>query len=267
MARKIPISGLPLFAYKLKTEGLPWLTARIKREWQMPTTGPGQRLFRMRRALSRDTRGGPAGFVDRDRLYAFYDLAVAPLTFDFLWFLVGAELRRWRNGLAAMEVVIVPGREEGLRREDPAYERFADPAARRLRINNILLPACAFLPSIVGAGLAGSRDAAARLARADGASVFPARYEPDLPSYPDPREPLRAAREEGAAIGCLRATPGDLRSIARWLAARGCTGRVVTITLRHYAYGEARNSNVGDWIAFARSLDRSRYSAVFVPDT
>src|SRR6185437_14332700 len=178
MARKIPISGLPLFAYKLKTEGLPWLTARIKREWQMPTTGPGQRLFRMRRALSRDTRGGPAGFVDRDRLYAFYDLAVAPLTFDFLWFLVGAELRRRRDGLAAIEVVIVPGREGGLRREDPEYENFADRTTRRLRVINILLPACAFVPMIIGAGLAGSREAAARLARAEGAAVFPTRYEP-----------------------------------------------------------------------------------------
>ena len=26
-------------------------------------------------------------------LFAFYDLQVAPITFDFLWFLVGADLR------------------------------------------------------------------------------------------------------------------------------------------------------------------------------
>lgn len=266
MARKIPISGLPLLAYKLRTEGLPWLFARLKREWQMPTTGAGQALFRVARALTGGGRSAAAA-IDRDRLYAFYDLAVAPLTFDFLWFLVGAELRRKRDGLAAIAVVIVPGREEGLRREDPAYERFADRAARRARIANILVPACGFVPAIAGVSVAGSRESAARLARAEGASVFPARYEPDLPSYPDPREPLRAAREEGAKIGVLRAAPGDLRSIERWLAARRCSGRVVTITLRHYEYGAARNSNLAAWVEFARRLDRSRYSVVFVPDT
>src|SRR6185312_591726 len=104
MARKIPISGLPLFAYKLRTEGLSWLSARLKREWQMPTTGMGQALYRAVRSFRGGGRDLP--LFDGDRLYAFYDLAVAPLTFDFLWFLVGAELRRRRDGLAAIEVVI-----------------------------------------------------------------------------------------------------------------------------------------------------------------
>ena len=90
MARKIPISGLPLFAYKLRTGGWAWLSERARRELALPTTGAGQALYRAARALSGRRGTPPVG----DTLFAFYDLAVAPITFDFLWFLVGAEFAR-----------------------------------------------------------------------------------------------------------------------------------------------------------------------------
>ena len=149
MARDIPISGLPLLVYKLRTGGVPWLVKRLSREWDLPTTGSGQVLYRVARGLRRlagPADRGPA--LPDGVLYAFYDLAVAPITFDFLWFLVGAELARQRRGLGSVHAVIVPGRQAGLREEDPHYDQFIDAAARRARIGNILLPACALLPSL-----------------------------------------------------------------------------------------------------------------------
>ena len=262
MARNIPISGLPLLIYKLRTGGLAWLSDRLKREWQMPTTRPGQMLYRSGRAL---LGRGRAVKNEGDTLCAFYDLAVAPLTFDFLWFLVGAELERKRRGLSAVDVVLVPGRDDGVRREDPEYETHIDVDARHQRIGNILIPAALLLPSVSGVNLASTRAEAERLVQA-GAAVYPPRYETGAPSYPGPVEPLRAARAEGAAIGALRARAGDLSCIDRWLASHGAAGRVVTITLRDYSYMAGRNSNLAAWTEFARGLD-PRYSVVFVPDT
>src|SRR4029453_9096309 len=83
-------------------------------------------------------------------LFAFYDLQVSPITFDFLWFLVGADLERRRRGLEAVHVVIVPGRASGLRRERDDYEGVVDAEARTQRISNILFPACALLPTAAG---------------------------------------------------------------------------------------------------------------------
>src|SRR5205814_5605936 len=100
-----------------------------------------------------------------------------------------------------------------------------------------------------------------------GGAVFPARYEPAFPCYPGPREPLRAAREEGGGVGVLRATAAHLRAVDDWLAAHGCELPVVTITLRNYGYVPARNSNLAGWTEFARRLDPGRLSVVFVPDT
>ena len=68
------------------------------------------------------------------------------------------------------------------------------------------------------------------------------------------------------SIPSLRATNENLRNVDRW-AASHCGGRrIVTITLRSYAYMPARNSNMSAWIAFARSLDPARFMPVFVPD-
>ena len=109
-----------------------------------------------------------------DILYAFYDLGVAPITFDFLWFLVGAELERKRRSLSSVHAVIVPGPRDGLRKENPELERSLDPATRRGRIINLLVPACALLPTLSGVTLAGSREQADRLVEAAANAVFPA---------------------------------------------------------------------------------------------
>jgi hypothetical protein len=271
MTGKLPLSGPPLLLYKLRTGGITWLLERLQDEWRLPRTGLGQSLFRGARVVARaarrssrsaDISGRPSGV-----LYAFYDLGVAPITFDFLWFLVGAELERQRRGCASIHAVIVPGLRTGLRKENPELENSLDPAARGARVHAIVVPACALLPSLSGVTVASSRAQAEQLVELAGEAVFPARYEPNFPSYPGPHEPLRAAREEGARVAVLRATAADLRAVDAWLAAHRCGPRLVTVTLRSYNYAPARNSNIAAWATFARSLDPARFSVVFVPDT
>jgi hypothetical protein len=266
MRQKVPLSGLPLLTYKLRAGGLAWFWQRLVDEWRLPRTVAGQSLLRGLRAVGR-ARVRPDAAATPDTLYAFYDLGVAPITFDFLWFLVGAELERQRRGLRAVHVVIVPGLHQGLRKENPELENCLDPSERWARVNAVLVPACALLPSLAGVTVASSRGQAEELVRLAGGGVFPARYEPAFPRYPGPHEPLKAAREEGAKIGVLRATTADLRAVDEWLAAHRCTSPVVAITLRSYGYVPERNSNLAPWREFARRLDPARFSVVFVPDT
>jgi hypothetical protein len=266
----LPLRGLPLLIAKLRTGGLSWLGERLRDEWQMPRTGPGQALYRAVRSVGRST-----GVASRDKeahqrpdtLYAFYDLGVAPVTYDFLWFLVGAELERRRRKLASVHVVIVPGPRGGLRRETPELEHALNATTRRARIFSMLVPSCSLLPSLGGVTVAGGRAQAAQLVNTAEGAVFPTRYEPALPAYPGPQEPLRAAREERARVAALRAAPADSQAVASWLATHGCDRRVVTITLRAYDYVPARNSNIPAWAAFARGLDSTRFSVVVVPDS
>ena len=272
-----PASGLPRLLFRLRTQGPHWIAKRLAAEALYPTTGPGRLLHALTRrtisaasALPRLVRrvNVPAYPRAERTLFAFYDLKVGPITFDCLWFLAGADLERRRRGLDMIHVVIVPGPYQGVRRERDDYEAVVDPPNRGERIQNILVQACALLPSCAAVTQAASREEALFFRSVVARHVFPADYEPALPVFPSSQMCLDAARSGEGPIAVLRATPERQRNIAQWLAARGMADRrLVTITLRGYRYMPARNSNVAAWTEFARRLDPQRYAVVFVPDT
>jgi hypothetical protein len=199
-------------------------------------------------------------------LFAFYDLKVAPVTFDFLWFLAASDVRRRRAGLKSVHVVIVPGPHDGLRKERDDYEAVIDVQARQARIAKVLIETCRLLPSLSGLTVAASRQEAAAI-RTAARYLIPIGYEPALPVFPGPHSCLRAARAGVTGIACLRAPAEELGIVDRWIAEHAGGRRIVTITLRRYGYMPARNSRIPEWVAFARKLDPLRYLPVFVPDT
>jgi len=273
---KAPDSSLPRLAFKLRTEGFAWLKSRLASEVNFPSTRVGQSIhfFARRglgavaavpRALRRSV--APAYPHAHEVLFAFYDLQVAPVTFDFLWFLAAADLERRRLGLKSVHVVIVPGGHDGVRRERDDYELVIDATARQARIQNILIQACRVLPSCGGLTLATSRAEAAFLRSVVAHHVLPVDYELALPVFPGPHSCLQAAHLGQSAIACLRAPAEELRVVDAWAKTHAGSRRMVAITLRRYSYMPARNSNLPAWAAFARGLDASRYCPVFVPDT
>src|SRR5258708_19770293 len=115
-----------------------------------------------------------------DVLFAFSDLQVAPVTFDFLWFLAAADLERRRLGLKSVHVVIVPGGHDGVRRERDDYESVIDAAARQARIQNILIQACRVLPSCDGLTLPPSRAEPEFLRSVVAPPILPVTHDPPL---------------------------------------------------------------------------------------
>jgi hypothetical protein len=272
-----PHSGLPRLAFKIGAGGFAWIKARLAAEVTNPTTRMGQTIHVLARrglgavsALPRSVRRSLASGKDphaHEILFAFYDLKVAPVTFDFLWFLAAADLERRRRGLNSVHVVIVPGPHNGVRRETEDYNAIVDAQTRHARVYNILVQACRVLPSCSGLTLAGSRREAAFLRSVVARHMLPADYELMLPVFPGPHSCLAAARAGEPGIACLRAPAEELRAIDAWAGAHTGSRRMVVITLRRYGFMPARNSNMPAWIAFARSLDASRYCPVFIPDT
>ena len=271
-----PEGGFARLIFKLRQEGPAWILRRLQSEFTLPTTKPGKIMHAaLRRTIAagsapvRSVRRliGTAAPVAKDTLYAFYDLKVEPITFDVGWFLTGAELERRRLGLERVHVVIVPGSDDGLRKENPSYEAVVDREARCWRIHNILIETVGLLPSCAGLTLAGTRHEAATIRAAAGERIYPRTYEPALPVAHHPNDSLFPARVGTRPIGVLRAGPQGLRYINQWLATYAGDRRVVTITLRDYEYNPARNSNVAAWAKFARGLDLRVWFPVFVLDT
>jgi hypothetical protein len=157
-----------------------------------------------------------------DVLFAFYDLKVAPVTFDFLWFLAAADLERRHRGLNSVHVVIVPGPHNGVRQETEDYNAIVDAQTRQARIYNILVQACRVLPSCSGLTLAGSRREAVFLRSAVARHILPADYEPMLPFPGRGAALMPRARERAVSAACAHrrtscapSTPGPELILAR----------------------------------------------------
>src|SRR5262245_66649242 len=119
---KAPDSSLPRLAFKLRTEGFAWLKSRLTSEVAFPSTRIGQSIHLFARrglgaaaAIPRAVRRSvaPAFPHAHEMLFAFYDVQVAPVTFDLLWFLAAADIDRRSLGLNSFHLILLPAGSAG----------------------------------------------------------------------------------------------------------------------------------------------------------
>jgi hypothetical protein len=260
---------------RLRGRGLGTILRRGLREFYAPDTRVGRALrpltavlwtpVRLARRAVASRHGGGAGAWD-DTLTLFYDLDVAPVTYDFICFLALAEAERRERGLRHLDVVFVPGRKDGLRAELRAYEDALDMDSRRWRLHNICIPLTALAPGCRSYAVCASREQAAALYAGRGDQILPQAYDPVFPMPPMGRD-LTQRAAQGLDLKVLRTPPQGMTYLRQWIAAHAGARRLVTITLRDYAFMPERNSNFAAWAAFAGELDPARYCVVFIPDT
>ena len=202
-------------------------------------------------------------------LYAFFDLAVSPIGYDFISFLIMAEIARRDSGSDSLRVVTVPALGNGFR-DDPKQDRNFGLEQRRWRITNIVLPGCALMPSCSGTQICADRAEGEQLF-ADvirrGLSVYPAGYTVAEPTLGwETKRPVFAA-VMGQEMPSLRAPAQAVDYVSSWMAAYAPDRKVVSMTLREAGWHDDRNSNVSEWVALAQWLEREGYVPVFVHDT
>jgi tetratricopeptide (TPR) repeat protein len=193
--------------------------------------------------------------------YAFYDLSVSPVTFDFLSFLLLADLHRRKNGLYYLHVVIVPGNLNGFRMGDEwAY----DSEHQFWRLKNVVVPLCWLMPN-TQVTVSGSREEAALIFGRMVHPCFPPTYSPSAPV--ESHHPARfiAAFRENEFHG-ITVSADALRYAGQWIASHAKGRKVVAITLREAPYEKDRNSNLDAWTAFAKRLDPNVFFPVFIRD-
>ena len=264
---------IPRVWRKARARGPGWFWQRLKRELSVPETETGKKLavvtrgaVRIADPFHRLARGllGTARFSS-DSVHLFYDLEVSPITYDFCWALALADLERRRRGLGKVHVVLVPGTEEGLRKETPDYEAKVDRLARRWRIDHMVAPLCQLLPSFSGLTICASRAEARALRRLMCHTIVPKDYLVEMPVAHKTADGMEAARR-GEDLRVLRAPETARRYVRQWLEPRLKGRRLLTITLREYDFMTARNSNKEAWAAFAGGLDPDDYLVAVVPD-
>jgi hypothetical protein len=237
--------------FKLKEKGvlrIPGWLLSLAADFTAKKTLPARAFL-----ASRPARlfGGRSGMKTHGTLSAFYDLSVAPETFDILVFLALADIRRRELGLERVHVIIVPGPKNGFSDD---YSHLYGLKNKIWRLRNVLVPSCWLLASCRGVTVCAAREDAAAI-YSSAAAVFPENYSPAVPVSATLWRDMLACLKKGVALPRFTASEQALEYADAWIAARNKNGRkIVSVSLRESGHLQERNSNVKAWGDFARSL-------------
>lgn len=164
--------------------------------------------------------------------YVCYDLANYPVSYDFLPWLIDAEMTRVRhNAPAPLKVAF---------REGQSYT-WGITEYRKVMLEGVVKP----LLQLIGA----VEDSGALLGRSKDRFTY--------------REVTEAA-QAGQSVPTLRASEGASITVEGWLAGKPAP---VIITLREAGHWPHRNSNMAAWLRFAADLEKQGERVIFVRDT
>ncbi|MDB5362932.1 MAG: hypothetical protein JWO51_4229 [Rhodospirillales bacterium] len=199
-----------------------------------------------------------------DVLYAFYDLAMNPSTYDAVIFAARADVERRRRGLKYLQFTIVPSAISGGRPGD--LELLGGLENVAWRQTYILNAVFRLVPAARGVTALASR-ADAILLTAAGAACFPAGYDPANPTDEHIMKYCYVDRDEGFEPRILKAPAKAVDFVGRFLAPRLNGRKLLVLTLREYGLQPDRNNDMAAWGAFVRKLDPDEYDVVVVRDT
>lgn len=189
-------------------------------------------------------------------LTAYYDLAIGPVSFDFVVFAVKAEMVRRRVGAGRLHIVIVPDSNGPGGFRDKS--KFYDQHEASWRLWNICIPACRLIGATVT--IATDWQQAERLA---GDACWPDDWRHQtLANRHHLVGHIIAWHKAGAEVPKLSASRHALRKVAEHFAGR----EVVTLTKRN-TYMPERNSRADAWQAAREHIEARGFTVRVIEDT
>lgn len=204
---------------------------------------------------------------NHNTLIAFYDLNYYPVSFDFTFFLMHAEIERKKCKLTHIHVVFIPGDKNTVFESLPAgFYDAVDDAALSWRFNNILIPLTTLFPTVSGITVARDRVQGYAL-KIHATNFIPKEFEEGEAQIHISERLVNSILTPDGGYVRPRATLQGLRYIRRWIEVNANGRKVITITLRQYKFNESRNSSLHNWVRFSKFLNHREYFPVFIPDT
>ncbi len=203
----------------------------------------------------------------RDTLYCFYDLRYSPITFDFLHFLVFAEVVRRKRNFAHLSVLICTG-DDRLFRQHTEKDVVLDDDEKLWRLRHVIAPACWSLPSCRGVWIAHDRgDVRGFHATLDQRQVFPLNYTPESPQIAFTIRQMVALHNAGCDLNVFEAPANAKRKVAEWVLANKIHRPIAALSLRYDQWHLWKNSNLNEWQKFEEHLLGQGLQPVVIPDT
>jgi len=201
-------------------------------------------------------------FPVTEPILAVYDLNSNTRTFDFAYFLVGAECYARLNNHPSFHLIIIQHNPDVISMRNAEYVR-ANKDTQRWRFENIILPLISLCPACVGHSYLPMSESL-RTQFVD-RHVYPLGYDGHHIPGLDHANVCDLANQLDHFDG-LCASPLAKTQIQRWKRHNKIENNVITITLRQYPHDPSRNSNLPEWIKFAHEIRMEGFEPVLVPD-
>jgi hypothetical protein len=196
--------------------------------------------------------------ANKHGLLMCYDLALCPDTFDFAEYIAQAEIIRRNNGLEYIDVLLVHYGKGAIIPEADVFSDYFLDSQRVFKVHEVLFGICRLLPSVRNIFFV-NRDNAVPIVQTY-SNLYPDDYHPyrgRRPSFFIPESP--------EAFFPMFQAPENARKLIREYLERFQGKKIITITLREHPYVPSRNSNIEEWVRFARALGDD-YLPIFIPD-
>lgn len=252
---------------KVRTLGFKWFINRIRIEFKTPRLKATKPIiFFIHSVVSFFSKlifsSKNKSYIDADEVLVVYDLNSQPITFDFAYFLVGAEVFAKQNGKSKLFIWFVPRDEAAFDSADSEYLNIVDQASQNWRFNNILIPLARMHAACSGYGILSEGFHLEKLVNND--LIYPQKYSRRLSPVMNYQEIMRSISL--SSFRGFQAPVQAKRYINSWKNYSKISSPIVSITLRNYGYDPSRNSNIKEWVKFADWLSRRGYTPVFIPD-
>lgn len=177
-------------------------------------------------------RSGPKPNASLGADYVCYNLGIEPISFDFLNWLISAEMNRVREGAPApLKVAFTRGQDgQAMKNNLWAEQMYA----------NVMRPLVPMIGGIV-----------------DNSATFGRKHNEYLTG------PIVERAKAGEPVPKLTAPDRAMELVAQQLEGKA----PITITLRELATWEHRNSNLEAWLRFAKDLEAEGETVVIVRDS
>ena len=200
---------------------------------------------------------------DRNTLFAFYDLSVAPPTFDFVQFILLAEGHRILWGCSNIHVIVIPGYHQGFRKKIPEFEI----GESKMRVYNIIQGICQLVESVTGFTYCSSREESYLYFNQKNINVYPKNYSPDKPIARYLWNPIRELLNKGVEWPSLKAPKFATDSAKKICEYFAPDKKIITVNLRNTSHQPSRNSNHREWLKVCEYLNSNGYKIIIIDDT
>jgi len=239
-----------------------WIFFRILKEFKTPSTRIGKffymcvSFFNFKKIELKKSK----------ILICFYDLNVAPTTFNFSEFIVLCNNEILIRNLDGYKIIFIKKKDSLINRytQDKKYHEAHDEKSEKWKFDNIIIPLISFTKFCVGYDIIENDNEINEYLNYQ--NRFPEKYSKRFRVSLDNMD-LYNNMENLNLIG-LEIPNQASTYVENYITANlNNKKEIITITIRTQKYDEVRNSNCEDWLKFAKFLKNKNFEVIIIPDT